>query len=69
MQQAEAYRALMASSGASGALDADKGRPAWNSTPMRHAPAALKGLKPVTPEPWASDEAICDRLQLAGAQR
>ena len=62
MQQAEAYRALMASSGAGSALDADKGRPAWNSTPMRHAPAALKGLKPVTPEPWASDEAIYDRL-------
>ena len=37
-------------------------RPAWNSTPMRHAPSALKGLKPVTPEPWAADEATYDRL-------
>ena len=36
-------------------------RPAWNATPMRHAPAALKGLKPVTPEPWAADEAVYDR--------
>ena len=25
---------------------------------MRSRPAALDGLKPVTPEPWATDEAV-----------
>lgn len=59
-QQAEAYRALIASRGES--MQAAFDRPAWNSTPMRHAPAALKGLKPVTPEPWAADEAVYDRV-------
>ena len=27
-------------------------RPAWDDTPMRARPAALKGLRPVTREPW-----------------
>lgn len=31
-------------------------RAPWNSTPMRHAPTALRGVKPVTPEPWVPDE-------------
>ena len=33
-------------------------RPSWDSTPMRNRPAALRGLKPVTPEPWAHDEVV-----------
>ena len=64
-QQADAYQRLIASRGG-GAYGAYGGveviRPAWNGTPMRHAPAALKGLKPVTPEPWASDLAVYDKL-------
>ena len=28
---------------------------------MRSRPAALRGLKPVTNEPWAEDEAVYDR--------
>ena len=29
-----------------------KRKPQWDSTPLRARPAALKGLKPVTREPW-----------------
>jgi hypothetical protein len=60
-QQAAAYAALMEANGGIGRQSGES-KPAWNSSPMRHAPAALRGLKPVTPEPWASDEAIYDRL-------
>ena len=60
-QQAAAYMALMEANGGIGRQSGES-KPAWNSSPMRHAPAALRGLKPVTPEPWASDEAIYDRL-------
>ena len=31
------------------------GRPKWDSSVWMYVPAALKGLKPVTPEPWARD--------------
>ena len=34
------------------------GRPAWDNTALRARPAALVGLKPVTREPWAQDEAV-----------
>ena len=27
----------------------------WNSTPHRNCPAHLRGLKPVTMEPWSRD--------------
>ena len=33
------------------------GRPGWDSSQYRYIPPALKGCKPVTPEPWAKDEA------------
>jgi len=33
------------------------GRPGWDSSHYRYIPPALKGVKPVTPEPWAKDEA------------
>ena len=36
-------------------------RPAWDSTPLRHRPPALVGLKPVTREPWAIDEDVYNR--------
>ena len=34
------------------------GRPAWDSSPMRYVPTALRGVQPVTPEPWAHDHAV-----------
>ncbi len=34
------------------------GRPAWDSSPMRGRPSALRGLKPVTREPWMVDEDV-----------
>jgi len=30
----------------------------WDSSTMRYVPYALRGLKPVTNEPWARDEAV-----------
>ena len=33
-------------------------RTGWNSTPFRNAPDPIKGLKPVTREPWYEDMAI-----------
>ena len=37
------------------------GRPQWNSSPMRSRPSALRGLRPVTREPWAEDEDVYNR--------
>ena len=37
-------------------------KPAWDNSPMRSRPAALRGLKPVTPEPWAADEQVRVRV-------
>merc|ERR1711871_737379 len=31
---------------------------AWNNTPMRSRPPNLRGLRPATKEPWATDEAF-----------
>ena len=36
-------------------------RPAWDGSPLRARPAALKGLQPITREPWAIDEDVCNR--------
>lgn len=33
-------------------------RTGWNATPFRNAPDPIKGLKPVTREPWYEDMAI-----------
>jgi hypothetical protein len=33
-------------------------RPAWDRTPMHHQPWALRGIKPVTREPWDVDMKI-----------
>ena len=33
----------------------------WDATVWRYVPPALRGLKPITPEPWAKDEALFDR--------
>ena len=40
--------------------------PAWNSSPLRQVPHALKGLKPETREPWAVDQAINRDMSLEG---
>ena len=34
------------------------GQPLWDSSPMRYTPYALRGLSPVTREPWAIDEKV-----------
>lgn len=31
------------------------GRPTWDPTPMRRVPSHLRGVRPRTPEPWATD--------------
>jgi hypothetical protein len=36
-------------------------RPAWDGSPLRARPAALKGLQPITREPWAIDEDVYNR--------
>ena len=33
-------------------------RPEWDSTPWHYVPPALKGVIPVTPEPWARDQKL-----------
>ena len=33
-------------------------RPTWNSSPFREVPPALRGCKPITPEPWARDALV-----------
>ena len=34
------------------------GRPEWDGSPWQYVPSVLKGLKPVTPEPWAKDSDV-----------
>lgn len=34
------------------------GRPTWDPTPWRYVPPALRGVRPVTKEPWATDLAV-----------
>ena len=34
------------------------GKPPWNSSPYRRTPSALRGIVPVTNEPWARDAAM-----------
>ena len=37
------------------------GQPLWDSSPLRHTPYVLRGISPVTREPWAIDEQIYNR--------
>lgn len=46
---------------ASLALGGGNGRPAWDSSPLRRCPHALRGISPATREPWAVDEQIYNR--------
>lgn len=41
-------------------------KPAWDSSTLRPVPHVLKGLKPVTREPWAIDQAINRDMALEG---
>lgn len=41
---------------------ASRAIPPWDSTPHRYTPPALRGLKPVTREPWDRDEAVYRQL-------
>ena len=41
-------------------------QPAWDSSPMRSVPHALKGIKPVTREPWSIDAQINRNMDLEG---
>ena len=54
------YTAQVTASGLSGA------QPAWDSSPMRSVPYALRGLQPGTREPWAVDAAINRDMALEG---
>lgn len=40
------------------------GQPLWDSSPLRHCPFVLRGISPVTREPWAIDEKIYNRNTL-----
>ena len=40
------------------AAAAATGRPKWDNTTWAYVPAALKGINPVTPEPWARDTEV-----------
>ena len=41
-------------------------QPTWDSSPFRHIPHALKGIKAETREPWAFDQAINRDMALEG---
>ena len=45
-------------------MSSSSARPAWDSTPWFYVPPALRGLKPVTREPWGRDLEI---FQSAGS--
>ena len=40
------------------------GQPDWDSSTLRHCPHVLRGITPVTREPWAVDEQIYNRDSL-----
>ena len=61
--EAKDYYGLVHGSAYDGPFDRNSSdsRPAWDGSPMRSRPAALRGLRPVTREPWATDEQIYRR--------
>ena len=54
------YTAQITATGLAGA------QPSWDSSPMRATPHALKGIKPVTREPWSVDAKINRNMDLEG---
>lgn len=55
------YTAQVASTGSKGVS-----QPAWDSSPLRPVPHALKGIKPVTREPWYHDQMINRDMDVEG---
>ena len=41
----------------------------WDSSPWKYVPHSLKGIKPVTNEPWARDEAVYNESRNAVDRR
>lgn len=60
LSASKGYTSQVTSSGLKGS------NPAWNSSPLRQVPHALKGLKPETREPWAVDQSINRDMSLEG---
>jgi hypothetical protein len=46
-----------------------QGRNPWDATPWFYTPPALKGVKPITPEPWARDAAMNEGLESEALRR
>ena len=61
LSASKGYTANVTASGLKG-----RAQPAWDSSPNRPVPHALKGLKPVTREPWAVDQSINRNMELEG---
>ena len=59
LSASKGYTAQVAATGLSG-VD----QPAWDSSPMRPVPHALKGIKPVTREPWSIDAQINRNMEV-----
>lgn len=60
---------LSASKGYQSTITAGLGgrkQPAWDSSPLRAVPHTLKGLKPITREPWSVDQEINRDMSLEG---
>lgn len=61
LSASKGYTATVTASGLEG-----RAQPSWDSSPMRPVPHVLKGIKPVTREPWAVDQAINRDMSLEG---
>ena len=42
------------------------GQPAWDTSTFRPVPYVLRGMKPITREPWAVDQAVNRDMDLEG---
>ena len=61
LSASKGYTATVTSTGLGGVS-----QPTWDSSPNRPVPHALKGLKPVTREPWSVDAQINRNMDLEG---
>ena len=61
LSASKGYTATVTASGLGGVS-----QPAWDSSPLRPVPHALKGIKPVTREPWSIDAQINRNMDLEG---
>jgi len=60
LSKSKGYRSEVTHSGLKKGAEA----PDWDSSPHRPIPSALRGLKPMTKEPWGSDNEIYNRNTL-----